>query len=95
MGEELAVHFNRDKRYPIKNTRLYPGKAIAKLYIEFYADPTTYEGTGFLADETVLYTNAHNVRDKNQGNIPARKVAVIFGLSENSTKSKVLSLIHI
>ena len=80
MGEELAVQFNRDKRYPIKNTTSYPAKAIAKLYIEFYADPTTYEGTGFLADETVLYTNAHNVRNKKEGNSPAMVCVVSLAI---------------
>ena len=88
VSADLAVHFNTDNRYPIKDTTTYPNNAIAKLRIQFYSDEKDYVGTAFLADKTILYTNAHNVR-KYPENRPARSVQVIFGLSESSPKSKV------
>lgn len=84
------VYKKTDLRKIVKDPSQYPNIAIAFMDMEFLNDLTSYMGTGFLADQYIFITAAHNVYKKKK---PARSVEVTFGLNgqEDMDKHKTFS----
>ena len=77
----------------MKDTKKFPNNAIAFIEIEYLNDLTPYMGTGFLADQFIFITSAHNVmkagkpkkKNKKSGTKStktlAERIEIVFGLN--------------
>ena len=83
------VHFNNETRYMIKDTKIYPHNAIGRMIIRFFSKDELYGATGFLTDDNVFITAAHNVRDPHYFNKAAEEVKIFFGLDGDANMAKV------
>ena len=87
--DELAemVHYNKETRYRIKDTSSYPHKAIARMIMKFFSKPDLFAGTGFLTDDYIFITAAHNVREDRLKN--AAEITIYFGLDGDTNWDNV------
>ena len=82
------VNYNNDLRYRIIDTKMYPHNAIGRMIVRFYSQADKYGGTGFLTDDYVFVTAAHNVRDSD-GIKKAEEIAIYFGLDGDVNQHEV------
>ena len=76
---EMVYKNKEDLRCRVVDTSQYPNNVIAYMVMEYLSDDTSFAGTGFLADQYMFITCAHNVRDKER-RAAARTVEITFGL---------------
>ena len=62
------------------------------MIMSYYSDPDEYGGTGFLTDDFIFVTAAHNVRDPNNANMVAAKVTLRFGLDGDANHTAVKAI---
>ena len=82
-----------DNRKLVKDTAKYPFKAVAYIETEFFSDNDELGGTGFLCQNNLFMTVAHNVRDPDFVEDAARKVRITFALngeSDQINKKKIV-----
>ena len=82
------VHYNNDSRYRVIDTKMYPHNAIGRMIVRFYSQADKYGGTGFLTDDYIFVTVAHNVRDSD-GIKKAEEIAIYFGLDGDVNQDEV------
>ena len=82
------VNYNNDLRYRVINTKIYPHNAIGRMIVRFFSQADKYGGTGFLTDDYVFVTAAHNVRDSD-GVKKAEEIAIYFGLDGDVNQDEV------
>ena len=87
---EMVYKDKQDLRRLVKDTNSFPYNVIAFIETEFLSDEDSFAGTGFLADQYLFITCAHNVRDEDRK--AARTVKLLFGLNgpdDYDTKKKL------
>ena len=84
------VNFENDERRKVSNTSKYPYLAIAHISMWYFGNPSRYSGTGFLADQHIFITCAHNIRDDN--NDPARSIHIRFGVDGETNQAEIKTL---
>ena len=87
--DELAemVHYNKETRYRINDTSSHPHKAIARMIMKFFSKPDLFAGTGFLTDDYIFITAAHNVREDRLKNVA--EITIYFGLDGDTNWDNV------
>ena len=75
-----VVNFGSDTRRQITATTDFPHNAVARMIMTFFSNASRYGGTGFLTEDYIFITAAHNVRDSNNGNHFANRITLWFGL---------------
>ena len=63
---EMVYKDKQDLRRLVKDTNSFPYNVIAFIETEFLSDEDSFAGTGFLADQYLFITCAHNVRDEDR-----------------------------
>ena len=80
-----------DTRKLVEDTTKYPFNAVALIESEYFSDFSEFTGTGFLCENYLLITCAHNVR--NDYLQPADEVIITFGLNgkkDHSNKKQIV-----
>ena len=75
-----------DTRKLVEDTTKYPFKAVAFVESEYFSDDIELAGTGFLCENNLFMTVAHNVRDDDRK--AAKIVKITFGLDGEEDYSK-------
>ena len=68
-----------DTRRLVKDTTKYPHNAVAFVESQYYSSADEFAATGFLCDDFIFMTAAHNVR--NGDGEAAKAVKITFGLN--------------
>ena len=84
------INYENDERKKVADTSQYPHMAIARMSMWFLGHQGNYFGTGFLADQHVFITCAHNVRGDN--NDPATSIHIRFGINGDADKTEMKTL---
>ena len=80
-----------DTRRLVKDTTKHPFNAVAFIEIKYFSDDRGYCGTGFLCENYLFITCAHNVRDNSLQ--PAKEVTITFGVNGEKDYSKKTKII--
>ena len=85
-------HLVRDDRGLVEDSEKYPHEAVAYIETDYFTHDNEFFGTGFLCENSLFITAAHNVRDKDRK--PANNVQITFGLNgrEDYFKKKQILL---
>ena len=86
------VHFNNETRYRIMDTTIYPHNAIARMIMKMFSKPDLYAGTGFLTDDYIFITAAHNVREDREKSVAEIKIYFALDGDTNWAKGKPIEL---
>ena len=86
------INFENDERRKVSNTSQYPYLAIAHISMWYFGNPSRYSGTGFLADQHIFITCAHNVMDDMKSPNPARSVHIRFGVDGDRDQPDIKTL---
>ena len=84
------INFENDERRKVSDTSQYPYLAVAHMSMWYLGNPSRYSGTGFLADQHIFITCAHNVRDDK--NDPARSIHIRFGVDGDTDQAEIKTL---
>ena len=87
MDAENTYKNVEETRRLVEDTTKYPYKAIAYLETQYFSDANELGGTGFLCENNLFITVAHNVWDADEGR-PAKNVTITFGLDGEEDYSK-------
>ena len=84
----------KDTRKLVTDTTKYPFKAVAYVETNFFSDNSELGGTGFLCQDNIFLTVAHNVRDPDFVEDAARTVKIFFGLNgeDDQSNKKIITL---
>ena len=63
---EMVYKEKEDLRRLVKDTNYFPYNVIAFIETEFLSNDVSFASTGFLADQYLFITCAHNVRDEDR-----------------------------
>ena len=84
------VHYKYDSRNKVIDTQMYPHNAIGRMIVRFHGQVDEYGGTGFLTDDYIFVTAAHNLRVGDSDGIKdAEEIAIYFGLDADDNRDKV------